>query len=241
MLDIIDFILRIVLMGFFALFLEQSILNYNNAKKKGENQAKTYYLAYIIFFALNLINFIQTEIDIQYTNIEGESIFPDLGLMAQFGDIPTKTIIFGFILIPSLIPIIYIIEKRMLQFKKPYLTMTGVIITFLVLLTFSIPSIAPFTMPVFAIGLVVLIFSFIFFYIKLVIISDGEVRKSATFSLTGWILLVLGFLVVGAVIFIIDPNANISLVGILTHTISIIGLILIFYGSRIVKHYSTSK
>jgi len=232
---LIDFILRLILIGFFALFLIQSISNYNKAKEKGESKAKDYYLAYILFFAFSLINFIQTEIDLQYTNIFQESIYPDFGITTQLGDMPTKTIIFIALFIPSMIPIMFIIENRIFNLKKPYLTIIAIVLLSLLIITIFFPIIAYITIVPIIFGLLIMILSIISIYVKLVLISQDEVRKAATFSLFGWILIALGILIIGGVIFLIYPSADESQVGILTHSISIIGVIFIFYGSRIVR------
>ncbi|MGQ4875582.1 MAG: hypothetical protein ACP6IY_16055 [Promethearchaeia archaeon] len=231
MFALIDFLLRLVLMGFFTILLVQAIIQYHKAKMKDEPQAKTFHLAYILFYLLNLANYIQAEIDLQYQAFSGNSIYPNFGLISIFGNVSSQTIIFIIFLIPSILPIMYIIEKRMLNFNKPILTSLGIFLIILTGISLIVKIAAYYLIIIVGIGLLILIIGFMSFYVKLAYISDGVVKEFALLSLFGWILIILGTIILGVILGIVYPHIDLSFLGTITHSISIVGVFLIFLGS----------
>lgn len=232
--EIIDFILRVVLIGFFAAFFVQSINNFQTAKDKSESQAEKYFLAHMIFFFISLISFIQAEVDLFF------SIYPaSFVWKAYLGEIiiqvPIQSLLFIGLLVPSIIPIVYVIERELLSFKFQILTGLGIIITGLLNVTIFIPVTITFTIIPVLVGTIILCLSFISIYFKLILDSDGFIRRSAIYSFFGWISLVIGFVVVGIIIVIAGDVAEPTFWGVVSHSIAIGGVILIFNGSRIIK------
>jgi len=235
----IDVILRLILIAFFATFLLQSLMNYKKARDKGETQATRFFLAYSLFFLITLANFIHSEIQFQYINAYGVSMYDPAELPIQIGTMQFNadihTIIFIGYLIPSLIPIVYIVEKELLKFKFQILTILGIGLSITFIIVLLIPSIISILFIPAGLGLLALCFCFISIYIKLIIVSDGIVKKSAIFSLFGWISLIVGFIFVGLIMSFLG-FMDTTEVGTIQHIIGIIGVILIFWGSRILKH-----
>ncbi len=236
---IIDFILRVFLMGFFVVFLYQCILNYRKTKSLKEPKAARYFLAYIIFYLFSLINFLIMEIDVQYGNLYEQSIFPIIGYTIQFGgttfQIKIQTLVLIAILIPSLIPILNLIEKEILKTKVQIITITGIIITGLILLVIFLPPIITFAfIPVF-LGVLILPFSIVLIYLKLTLSSDGIVRKSALLLFFGWLLVFLGFILISVLRSLIGIMIDPILSAIIEHSIALIGVIFIYYGAHLAR------
>jgi hypothetical protein len=238
-LVITDFILRLILMVFFALFLYQSILNYKKAKNLKEPRAERYFLGYIIFFLFALINFIIGEIDLQSINIYGQSIYPFTDYVAQVGGstftLGIQALIFLAILIPSIIPTIYLIEKEIINLKYQILSILGIIITIFLVLVISMPPLITFVVIPVALGILILSFSFCLVYLKLVMNSDGIVRKSAFFSFIGWILTICGFMILGLISAISGTQTDPQLSAVIEHIVAIFGVILIYYGTHLAR------
>lgn len=238
--SIIDLILRLTLIVFFGVFLVQSYLNHKLAVQREETQAKKYFAAHIIFFLLSLISFIQAEVDLLHTNLMGSSIYPSwLIWEAKLGGesilVPIQSILFIGLLVPSILPIVYVIEKELLKFKFQILSLFGIGLLSILILTILVPSSISITIIPVLIGVFILCFSFISIYIKLMLNSDGEIKKSAIYSLVGWVLLVIGFVVVGIIIVLVGDVAEPTIYGVISHSIAIGGVILIFEGSRTLK------
>jgi hypothetical protein len=228
MWDLIDFFIRMVLIGFFVVFLINAIINYRNARKNKLEVSQKYFLAYFLFFLFSLINYLQTEIDIHF------SIYPpkEEGFTLQLGAlitaIPVQTVITIVLLIPSLIPLIFIIEKYFLNWKRPYLTVIGIIMLIVFPIGIIVPDTITFVTIFIAVGLLLMIAGFLSIYFRVAIKSSGVVRKSAILTALGWLVQIVGF-IIPSLAGETDPVVQ----GLISHIIAIFGVIMIFLGMRL--------
>ena len=111
----------------------------------------------------------------------------------------------------------------------------GLITTLVLVLIILIPPIINYALIPGMIMILTLLISFYSIYFKLVFSSDGIIRKATLVSLIGWILLFMAYITFGIIIELSGFQIERIVSGIISHIIAIIGVILIFLGTRMLK------
>ncbi len=223
MYQLIDTIFRFVLMGFFSLFMIISFLNFKKAKDNELKVSAKYFLAMAIFFLASLVNYIQSEINLQF------HIYPDIDFEITLASPPLlmafTSIMFILIFIPSVLPVIYVIEKYFQKWEKPYVTLLGTITLLILIITIIFPVLTLVTLIISLISMTLMFILFLSLNIRMFIKSAGLLRKSAALMITGWILQLIALLLPMPPMPTFEP--------ILAHTIALVGTIILFYGMKI--------
>lgn len=216
----IDLILRIILMSFFTIFFLLSLFNYRKVKAQDLKVSARYFLACAFLFLMSLLNYIQAEINVH------TQFYPDLEWTVYFGlfplYLPFNTVIFFIIFIPSILPLVYVIEIHFQKWERPYLTVVAVVSFFLFILALVVPAMTVINLfiAIVVLGLVLTLFTSL--YVKMAIRAKGKLRASAILIVSGLIIQLVSLLLPMPKVITYEP--------IISHTIAIIGNICLFIG-----------
>jgi len=221
--EILDKILRYVLMSFCLFFFIYLLLIYNKAKKaKMELKAK-FQLTFSIFFLTFFINYLQTEIILIEKIINYPDIIPDNFVVLNLFHPADGDLFLLVIFLSGVIPLIYVLEKYMIK-KKLIITTLGLIgfIFCIVGVFYSNEIVLNLIIPYEYVILILISLFVIIFYLQIAIKSKAELRLTGLLISIGFLLQLIGLF--------ITSNSNIF-----GHILDISGMILIFIGVLKIK------
>lgn len=225
--DDVDSVMRIVLIAFFFFF---SLYMIFMRRKALEMPAKAnFYSMFSLFFLFTGVNFLTTEIDLYFLRMDGNSIFPEIITIGdEFFLISPRTsdVFLTLFFLLSVVPMLFALEKTILQKEKPivaYAASIGLILNIIIL--FVHQALFVNIVMIYAyLALVVLTFRVVFIYLSLSFKGIGELRVMAGMMGMGFILILLG--IVGTSLETVFGDFS-EAIG---HGISLVGTILIFFG-----------
>ncbi|MGV9199060.1 MAG: hypothetical protein ACOC44_08330 [Promethearchaeia archaeon] len=218
-------------MIFLTVFWLYLLKLYSGAREKDLKTTRNYFLAMSFFFLSMLINYVQTEINLQSLQQTNQDIYPNI-LPENFSDLdlfhPIDSDVFLLIIfLLGIVPVVFALEQYILMKKTKYLfTLLGfsgvILITVVILssLILSVDIMLPllnFIIPYGYILLIVLSLFVIGIYLRLAFTGIGQLKRNSAF-------MALGFILQMAALFITSTNA------ILGHLVSLGGLSLFFIG-----------
>lgn len=220
MLELLDQIARLILMGFFAVFTVFSYRNYLKVKEKGLEVSSKYFLAITFFFFVSFINFFQAEINIHFHYYPDPTYYFPLIIINI--PIPLNSLIFLFIFLTSLIPLVYVIEKHFQKWNYPYAAILGLICEVVLIVTIFVPLLFPFSLVFVLSSLLFILAIFLSLYAKIARRATGLIKKTTYLLIFGWVLFLITLIVP------ISPDPTLD--GFIDHVIQIFASSLIYWG-----------
>lgn len=223
--DLVDLVFRLTLIIAFASFALYIFMLY---RKSVEFPMKAgFYLNFSLFFAFTSLNFFFGELELQF------GIYPEVipeGTIMFLTSPRTSDIFMILFIILSAIPMLFGLEKYILDQKRFILTKMSLIALVMITIIIFWNDLLPVVNVVVLYGwlmLGLLLLRTVFVYFKIAIKSEGVIRKLGILMGIGFILLLVGTLGTGT----IEPILGIpgEVIG---HAIVLVGVLFIFNGIR---------
>lgn len=229
----IDFFLRLAAIVFYGISFGYLLHLYGHAKEHDLATTRTFFLSFSLFFLFTMLNYLVSEINLFFEARGQPSIYPqvipetfsiNLGF-ASFNPVNSDVFLFFFFLLAT-IPMTFAIEKYSIQRKVPAVTLMGLVGLGLLAGEMVLDNILySHVAIVYAyLMLVVMTLGILHIYVKMILMTTGEPRKTAVFLTVGFVVQFVGLVITSLGLL---PEGWGEVVG---HGVSLAGMGLLFGG-----------
>ena len=217
----LDWYLRMVLIGMCIVFWIYTLILSKKAKAAGITAKKNYFLSFSFFFLTFALNFAQAELRIAGAFLYPKVISPDF---KYFIGSPDEWMVFTFLFFfLGAIPMAFAIERYLLFHKKVILTVLGIVALVLTVCLFFF-SLEPnfnnmlcyIVISVDYLAMIAITLSVLILYLRIAVLSSGNLRAVGLLVFFGFVLAVAGLLF----------SSN----GYIGHVIMLVGFFVVFLG-----------